>query len=195
MDINPKETEIKKLAVVFPGVGYHKDKPVLYYSRKLAMEEGYEIKEIAYTGLPKNIRGNKELMKQAFYEALEQSRELLKDIKWEEYEEILFIMKSVGTVVGAVYAKEEGINPRMLIYTPVKETFDALGPDCRGIVFSGTSDSWADTEDIKAGCGMHNLPLHLLKDANHSLELGYALADIQYLHEVMRLSREFIRAK
>ena len=26
----------KKIAVLFPGVGYHTDKPLLYYSKKLA---------------------------------------------------------------------------------------------------------------------------------------------------------------
>ena len=30
----------KKIAVVFPGVGYHADKPLLYYSRKLAAQYG-----------------------------------------------------------------------------------------------------------------------------------------------------------
>ena len=31
-----------KLVVFFPGIGYHCDKPLLYYSRKLAQEYGYE---------------------------------------------------------------------------------------------------------------------------------------------------------
>ena len=39
----------KKLAVIFPGVGYHSDKPLLYYSKKLAKNHGYEIKEVKYT--------------------------------------------------------------------------------------------------------------------------------------------------
>ena len=26
----------KRLAVIFPGIGYHCDKPILYYSRKLS---------------------------------------------------------------------------------------------------------------------------------------------------------------
>ena len=32
----------EKLAIIFPGIGYHSDKPLLYYSRKLAKERGYE---------------------------------------------------------------------------------------------------------------------------------------------------------
>ena len=31
-----------KLVVCFPGIGYHCDKPLLYYSRKLAAAAGYD---------------------------------------------------------------------------------------------------------------------------------------------------------
>ena len=33
----------KRLAVIFPGIGYHCDKPILYYSRKLAKEQDVAI--------------------------------------------------------------------------------------------------------------------------------------------------------
>lgn len=33
---------MKKLAIFFPGIGYHCDKPLLYYARKLTQECGYE---------------------------------------------------------------------------------------------------------------------------------------------------------
>jgi len=29
-----------KIAVVFPGIGYHVDKPLLYYSKKIAASAG-----------------------------------------------------------------------------------------------------------------------------------------------------------
>ena len=32
----------RKLAVFFPGTGYHTDKPLFYYSRKIAAAKGYE---------------------------------------------------------------------------------------------------------------------------------------------------------
>ena len=38
----------KKLAVIFPGIGYHTDKPLLYYSKKLAKTKDYEVVEIKY---------------------------------------------------------------------------------------------------------------------------------------------------
>lgn len=56
----------KKIAVLFPGIGYHTDKPLLYYSRKLAMERGYEIAEVKYGELPANVKGNAKKMLEAF---------------------------------------------------------------------------------------------------------------------------------
>ena len=56
-----------KAAVFFPGIGYHCDKPLLYYSRKLAQECGYEETiALSYTYDGGNIRGNEEKMQQAF---------------------------------------------------------------------------------------------------------------------------------
>ena len=52
-----------KAAVFFPGIGYHCDKPLLYYSRKLAQECGYEETiALSYTYDGGNIRGNEEKM-------------------------------------------------------------------------------------------------------------------------------------
>ena len=46
-----------KVAVFFPGIGYHCDKPLLYYSRKLAQECGYEETiALSYTYDGGNIR-------------------------------------------------------------------------------------------------------------------------------------------
>lgn len=46
---------------IFPGIGYHCDKPLLYYSRKLAQECGYEETiALSYTYDGGNIRGNEE---------------------------------------------------------------------------------------------------------------------------------------
>ena len=54
-----KESKMK-LAVFFPGIGYHCDKPLLYYSRKLAQECGYEETiALSYNYDGGNIRGSR----------------------------------------------------------------------------------------------------------------------------------------
>lgn len=70
-----------KAAVFFPGIGYHCDKPLLYYSRKLAQECGYEETiALSYTYDGGNIRGNEEKMQQAFESLYEQAEKSLSAI-------------------------------------------------------------------------------------------------------------------
>lgn len=49
-----------KLAVVFPGIGYTADKPLLYYTSRLASKHGYKIHTVSYGTLPENVKGDPE---------------------------------------------------------------------------------------------------------------------------------------
>ena len=99
----------KKLAVIFPGIGYHTDKPLLYYAKKLAVKHGYQIVEVAYQGFRKDIKGNADKMQEAFESALRQTENQLAEQVWPDTDEILFISKSIGTIVAAAYAKKAGL--------------------------------------------------------------------------------------
>ena len=100
-----------KLAVFFPGIGYHCDKPLLYYSRKLVQEYGYEkIVTLNYTYDGKNLRGNEEKMRQAFDSLYIQAENSLKEIAFDQYEQILFISKSIGTIIASAYAEAQRIS-------------------------------------------------------------------------------------
>ena len=46
-----------QLAVLFPGIGYHIDKPLLYYSAKLARARGCDLLAVQYPALPTGLRG------------------------------------------------------------------------------------------------------------------------------------------
>ena len=112
-----------KAAVFFPGIGYHCDKPLLYYSRKLAQECGYEETiALSYTYDGGNIRGNEEKMQQAFEALYAQAEEKLADVDFGKYSEILFISKSVGTIIASAYAQKYKISCRQVLYTPLERT-------------------------------------------------------------------------
>ena len=192
---------MSKIAVLFPGIGYTCDKPLLYYSAKLAAEKGFEVVRVPYGNFPSNVKGNAEKMYQSFVSAREQSEEILKDVDWSSYDEIVFFSKSVGTVVALSYASEHGIDARQVLYTPLKETFkfpvEAGAADAsdagksRVIAFHGTGDPWAQTEDIIKICEEKGVPLYLTKDANHSLECGKAIKDIKTkLSRILRRSEK-----
>ena len=110
---------MKKTAVIFPGIGFHTDKPLLYYSRKIAAAQGYDVIAIPYGKFPKGVKGSKEKMEKSFFSALEQAEQILKDVAFSEIDDILFISKSVGSAVACAYAENSGLHTRSVYYTPV----------------------------------------------------------------------------
>ena len=180
----------KKVAVLFPGIGYHTDKPLLYYSKKLARERGYEIIEIKYGELPSGVKGDPDKMIEAFHKALQYATEQLTAVEFNTYNEVLFISKSVGTAVAAAYAKQYNINARQIYYTPVAESFDAIGQE--GIVFHGTADPWAETDKIQAECEKRGLSLYLTKNANHSMETGNVEKDLEIMKDIMEKTAAYM---
>lgn len=181
-----------KIAILFPGIGYNCDRPLLYYAGRLSSQCGYEVLRTGYTNLSKSIP-------EAFADAYAQTEQLLEKIDWNSYEDILFVSKSIGTAVAAAYAQNHGIACRNVYYTPLAQTFD-YAPQA-GIVFHGTSDPWAETAVLEEKCREHCLPLHVLEHANHSLELQTAdgsctkhtvLENLRILKNVMALSEAYI---
>lgn len=109
---------MSKLAIYFPGIGYHCDKPLLYYSRSLARELGYqECRNISYTYEGKNIRGDQAKMREAYETLFQQAEKELEEIDWSVYDDILFVSKSIGTIIAASYVKKHGlVGVRQVLY-------------------------------------------------------------------------------
>ena len=181
---------MKKIACLFPGIGYTCDKPLLYYSWKMLKGLGWEIVPVRYSGFPDHVKGSPEKMQQCAQMALEQAEEMLQEIDWSEYTDILFVGKSVGTVVCAAYAKRHGLECRQVLFTPVEATFRFA--DRRSIAFHGTADPWADTKAIEQNCRKLDIPLFETGNANHSLETGDVDADLTEMRKVMKTVRSFV---
>lgn len=185
------KNKCRALAVIFPGIGYHTDKPLLYFAKKLALSFGCEILEVNYGGFPSGIKGSPEKMKEVFTLALSQTEDLLKDTDFSAYDRLIFISKSLGTAVAAAYAGRHQLPAGNIFYTPVEATFPLI---CReGIVFHGTRDSWADTAAVQQGCREKGLPLYLIEGADHSLETGDVDRDLRNLREIMEQSAGYLR--
>ena len=168
-----------KLAVVFPGIGYTADKPLLYYTSRLASKHGYKIRTVSYGTLPENVKGDPKKMKQA-----------LGSIDWNSYGSILFISKSIGTVISSAYASRHDLTVKSILFTPLAETFSF--PLAGSIAFHGTADPWAETNSIRELAAQKDVPLFLTQNANHSLETGDVLTDIFILKTTMERVQRFI---
>ena len=194
---------MKKLAVIFPGIGYHADKPLLYYGGKLAAEAGYKEQiKVSYTTTQKKIRGDMDKMKKAFEELYVQAKDSLKEVKWDEYDDILFISKSIGTVIAMKYASENKLDKvRQILYTPLEATFQIaegsgaatdMEADRDAIAFIGTADPWSSVPEVIALSQKSGVPIHVYDDADHSLETDDTIENLHIIRDVMKKSKIFI---
>ena len=207
---------MSKLAVFFPGIGYTADRPLLHFSRRIAAAQGYEIRIMDYKGFPSKVKGDRKRMEESFAIALGQAREMLSGVDLAEYEDVLFIGKSIGTIVAAKIASEspEKSRIRMILYTPLDDTFTFLDtppdgnsafPDTppdgtagsysgKAIAFTGDDDPWVGREKsrISALCQERGIPCTVIPQANHSLESGDVFSDLKELYRIMEETEKFI---
>ena len=182
---------MKKLVVIFPGIGYHCDKPLLYYSRKLAAELGYETAvPLQYTFSGGNIRGNAAKMQEAFDILYEQAEASLSTVDWSSYDDILFLSKSVGTIISSAYTKKHSVPCHQILYTPLEQTYLFTPTD--SIAFIGKKDPWSNVEKVILTSREQTVPIYTYDNANHSLETPDTMQNLKILKDVMKISKEYI---
>ena len=95
---------MKKLAVVFSDNGYHNDRPLFHHATNLMKGFGFEVIDVEYGIFPKgsNMDEACELVKQY-------AQEYLCHVRWEDYDQIVFIAKSLGTVAAGYIANSSPI--------------------------------------------------------------------------------------
>lgn len=181
----------RKLAVFFPGTGYHTDKPLFYYSRKIAAAKGYEVLCIIYGELPEPKEKNEApVWDEVVNAAIIRAKEQLEKVKFQDFDRVVFVSKSIGTAVAASVDREWKLCADHIFYTPVAESFQVMGD--KGVVFHGTADPLAYTAEVIEECKRRTLPLHLIEEGNHSLETGNPVKDISILKGVMEITEDYL---
>jgi phosphoglycolate phosphatase len=77
--------------------------------------------------------------------------------------------------------------------TPLEETFIYM-EKASGIAFHGSSDPWAETDIITEKCAEYGIPLYIYENANHSLETGDIIKDVESARDVMKIIYDYITA-
>lgn len=108
----------KKIVVLFPGANYSTDFPLLYYAGFKFEVRGYEKIAISYEDLLKQDKSLEECIKDVRNLALIQ----LQNFDLSEYDDIVFVSKSLGTVVAGWIEEKLRIKARHIYLTPIKET-------------------------------------------------------------------------
>jgi len=184
-----------KKAIILPGIGYTPEKPLLYYSRKLAQKHDFEIEIIRYDSeFDCQRKKNMSLLEKAnlLYEnAIKKLDSCNLSAMQGDDDCIIFFSKSIGTMIAARYAKENNLLCGHVFFTPLPETFKYVS-DGYGIAFAGTDDNLAPFDDIEKECEQNHIELYPIEGANHSLETGEVIDDIDFIADIMEVVDTYI---
>ncbi len=161
-----------KLLLVFPGIGYHDEKPLLYYPIKQAIALGYDILVVNYPQYEFSITKIEQYVNQVISE--------IDDVVYfmKRYDKTIVMAKSVGCLISKKLISSAD---KYLLLTPTSEAIPYLNHD--DVVLMGDSDPLCvDYKAIKVK------QLNLFKNANHSIEVSDDyLISIEYLYQVLAI--------
>lgn len=178
--------ENSKLVVLFPGKNYPCDKPSLHFAGTSALQSGFDLMvlEYGYQAARTNLDVND------LQRVIDESHESVQRIIGK-YKQVVFISKSLGTIVaGEVHGKLE-IPIKHLFLTPIKDTIHYINK-FNGLVVYGTKDEMfndelADQINIDKVREVIEIP-----NANHALETNNVEDSIEILSKLVRIYVEFL---
>ncbi|MBY0012450.1 hypothetical protein [Paenibacillus typhae] len=178
----------KALAVVFPGQNYSAERSLLDYAGKVAYEHGCDLLILEY-GYQSARAGFK---REELDIVVEECKAALGAVA--EYEQLLFISKSMGTVIAGRVAAELGVQQKTahLYLTPIAETVPWIRKS-RGSVIYGGSDPMFSGQHPAEISGLPNIRVYRIDDANHALEVGSVNESLAVLLVIINFYHEFFR--
>ena len=155
---------MKKLCVVFPGRRYSCDRSLLYFPSILLENRGYDIVYLHY-----NVRRDEEdnrTIEEVYDCAKKYTKEKLAHIDFSKYSKIVFISKSIGTVLAGELTKELPQEKVFNVYiTPIDETLPYLRKE--DLIICGDRDQFL--KDAKNKLSKYSYA-YLFPYSSHSLE-------------------------
>lgn len=186
----------QKLVVLFPGIGYNCDKPLLHYARRIFSEAGYEVVMLSYS---RNTFAEGKVTEEGVEQAYQNCRKQLEGYCLTDYDDVVFVGKSVGTLlsfmIGADYEKKYNNLSvvRYIALTPLAQTFPYM-QNKTVLAASGTQDPIIAVKNLRELAERYGVTLHLYKGANHSLEVrNHPECSVEILAKLVELIKNFTK--
>lgn len=173
----------RKAVVLFPGVRYSVDTPLLYYAGSAFAQRGYEVFSVDYGEEAKSLHGLDRAVEALEGPVLDQ----LRGWQLEQFEDVVFVSKSIGTVLAGRCACGLSCEVRHIYLTPLDLTLPYLTRST-DLAVGGGADPFLDAGVLQAHCEAHGVPLTLFPGVGHRLEdKGNLRRTLEILAEIVRL--------
>ena len=172
----------KKIVISFPGIR-RCEIPLLYFASKHYEDMGYEKVFINYPALGES---NVDAL-------LENTEKALQTINFAEYESIVFVAKSIGTVVACKLKEKYQIPALLILFTPIDETLPYIHKkNDILLVAAGDKDRHLDSEQLSRLCEKENINYYIEPGVGHRMEVeGDLRRNLEIVHNVISKIRMF----
>lgn len=156
------------IVVVFPGIAYTCKEKLLVECTQKYLHLGYDIVNLEFSSIQ-----YKEI--DTLQEAIERTKPLVleqvKGIDFEDYKDVIFISKSLGTACASWLETYLNIKPRQFYLTPLPETIENIKStsNVMGMVI-GTEDKYLDYKVMESFCVERKIPYLVIDHVGHSLK-------------------------
>jgi esterase/lipase len=155
-----------KLLIMLPGRGYTCEHPVMYYLRRSAMMQGYDVLSVQYGFQVANVELNAE---NAVY-LQDDVRKAVEQTLPGGYREVCVAGKSLGTPLAAELARSlTNDSVSLIMLTPIGGAMQGLG-DIRTLAIVGTADPLYRPEEVAAYENHAAVTWKVFEKLNHALE-------------------------
>ena len=179
-----------RLAIVFPGHAYPLAAPLLHYVAEASYAAGVDVIGVEY-GYQANRR---DLGPDGVAGVVEEVSAALSALHLAPYEDIVFIGKSIGTVVQTEVAQGIGRPiPHQVFLTPLRRVLSAIRETPHALVIVGDRDEAFGLSDIEQLADAEGVRVHVVPHGDHSLETGDYRESIEVLKTVATLCEDFVR--
>ena len=166
----------KKIVISFPGARGC-EIPLLYFGAKHFEDQGYEKRFVAYPG-------DREI---TLENVLSNALQILRDVDWGEYEDIVFVAKSLGTVVSGMVKERLGIPARLILFTPLEETLPYIRKDNAVLLTAmGDEDHYLAAPRLAQHCEREGIRYYIEPGVGHRMEAaGDLRRNLDIVHRVI----------
>jgi len=170
----------RKIVVSFPG-GRGNEIPLLYFGAKHYEDLGYE-----------KVFVNNPIIQDVSYETLlntlvEHAKTVIEALNLSEYDDIVFIAKSIGTVVACKIKEIYNLNAQLILFTPIEDTLRYIKNSNNILLVSlGTKDRILEWNIVKSLCETENINCYIEENVGHRMEVMNDLQrNLQIIYNVI----------
>lgn len=186
------------LGIIFPGLGYNSDMPLLYYPAKLLVDRGADVLQLrpAYNMQEFQSLSGEERARRAFADATAALRAALAE---RRYQRVTLVGKSIGTMALAHLVATETqlagavtvwLTPLLRIPQVAEAAAKFRGP---ALYVAGTADPNHDADAMARVQKATGAEALIFQDADHSMEIrGDLLRSVAILQQIVQAIAGFL---